>query len=264
MGKELRRIKSRKKALERLDDLGKRSETVLVIHYSCESFYDTTEGQTPRVTSIAVRNLQSGQTESFSIHKIAEQTRVPFDEIDSNYDELERAMLDEYFEFVRTRQGYIWVHWNMRDINYGFIAIEHRYRALGGNPIQIEESKKFDLARELISIYGVGYAGHPRLQSIVQKNKIANRDFLSGQEEAEAFQGKEYLRLHQSTLRKVDIMANLFERAADRTLKTNSTWQEVYGVSPKVIVELINEHWITSLLILIGLLITLTSPFWGK
>jgi len=263
MGKELRRIKNRKKALGKLDELGRRSENVLVVHYSCESFYDATEGQTPRVTSIAIRNLESGQTESFSIHKIAEQTHIPFEEIHNKYDELEKAMLDEYFEFVKTRQGYIWVHWNMRDINYGFIAIEHRYRALSGTPFQIEESKKYDLARELIAIYGIRYAGHPRLQNVVVNNKIANRDFLTGEEEAEAFQNKEYLRLHQSTLRKVDIMANIFERAADRTLKTNSNWQEVYGVSPKVLIELANEHWIISALSIIALLITVLSPFLG-
>ena len=54
-----------------------------------------------------------------------------------------------------------YMHWNMRDINYGFPAIEHRYRVLGGNPVIIDDDKKLDLARLLIDIYGVGYAGHP-------------------------------------------------------------------------------------------------------
>ncbi len=61
-----------------------------MINYSCESFYDRSEGQTPRVTSIAVRNYASGQTESFSIHKVAELNRVEFAEIDKNYDVLEK------------------------------------------------------------------------------------------------------------------------------------------------------------------------------
>jgi hypothetical protein len=150
-------------------------EHVLVVHYSCESFYDRADGRTPRVTSIAVRNLASGQTQSFSIHKVAEQRHIPLADITGRYDELEKAMLDEFFDFVRTHQNFVWMHWNMRDINYGFQAIEHRYTVLGGTPIRIEEGRKFDLARELIAIYGVGYIGHPRLESLVEKNKITNR-----------------------------------------------------------------------------------------
>jgi len=41
-----------------------------VIHYSCESFYDRPNGASPRITSIAVRKLDSGQTLSFSILSI--------------------------------------------------------------------------------------------------------------------------------------------------------------------------------------------------
>ena len=130
MGKELKRLKRRKSTINKLDELWDHSNSSLVVHYSCESFYDTEDGKTPRITSIAVRNLASGQTESFSIHKIAEQMQLPFEEIDSKYDDLEKEMLSEYFEFVRSHQHFNWVHWNMRDINYGFAALEHRFRVL--------------------------------------------------------------------------------------------------------------------------------------
>lgn len=33
-------------------------------------------------------------------------------------------MLDAFFEFTKERKEYKWVHWNMRDSNYGFHAIE--------------------------------------------------------------------------------------------------------------------------------------------
>lgn len=97
----------------------------------------------------------------------------------------------------------------MRDVNYGFQVIEHRYRVLGGEPFEIQEDRKFDLARELITLYGVGYIGHPRFENLVKKNKITNRDFLTGAEEASAFDNRDYVRLHQSTLRKVDIILNV-------------------------------------------------------
>ena len=170
MGPELKRIKRRKKTKDKLNELYEKSETVLIIHYSCESFYDRPNGKTPRITSIAVRNLSSGQTESFSIHKIAELKGLPPQNIPQEYDSLEKEMLDEYFNFVQSHQGHYWVHWNMRDINYGFQAIEHRYRILNGEPIKGEEANKFDLARALIAIYGIGYIGHPRLQKLILKN----------------------------------------------------------------------------------------------
>src|SRR5690606_33277279 len=126
-------------------------------------------------------------------------------------------------------QGKTWIHWNMRDINYGFTALEHRLKVLGGTPFVLPEGKKFDLARAMVSIYGIQYIGHPRLVNLVAKNKISDRDMLSGPEEAAAFEAKEYVKLHRSTLRKVDILANIFERTADGTIKTNARWHETYG-----------------------------------
>ncbi|MCC6611690.1 MAG: hypothetical protein IT515_18710 [Burkholderiales bacterium] len=256
MGRELQRLRRKKAVTQKMDQLLELGQTVLVVHYSCESFYDKSDGKTPRITSIAVRNLSSGQTDSFSIHQIAEEKGVAFDQIDQHYDDLERQMLDRFFQFVLSRQHYHWVHWNMRDVNYGFAAIEHRYRVLGGQPLLIAEDRKFDLARAMIDLYGIAYIGHPRLESLVRKNKITARDFLVGADEAKAFEEKEFVKLHQSTLRKVDIFANLFERASNRTLKTNSTWWEQHGFQPAVIAEIAREHWLITLLIVGGGVLT--------
>ena len=267
MGRELKRLSRRKNTVRRMDELLEQGDTSLVIHYSCESFYDKPDGQTRRITSIAVRNLRSGQTDSFSIHQIAEERHVPFDAIHERYDELEKQMLDRFYEFVRVRLHVNWTHWNMRDVNYGFVAIEHRYRVLGGTPIQIAEDRKFDLARALVDLYGVGYIGHPRLENLINKNKITARDFLNGAQEAEAFENKQFVRLHQSTLRKVDILANIFERTAAKSLKTNATWREQYGISPAVLGELAKEHWLIGLIIATGAVLTLivrSFDLWGK
>jgi hypothetical protein len=256
VGRELKRLKRRKDVVNRMDALLEQASTTLVIHYSCESFYDKTDGRTPRVTSIAVRNLASGQTDSFSIHQVAEERRIPFESIAEHYDDLERQMLDRYFEFLRLRQHVNWIHWNMRDVNYGFAAIEHRYRVLGGQPISVAEDKKFDLSRALVDLYGVGYIGHPRLESLLAKNKITNRDFLTGAQEAEAFERREFVRLHQSTLRKADTLANIFERTTSKKLKTNSSWAEQFGFTPTVLAEWVREHWVVSLLIVAGGVLT--------
>lgn len=248
MGKYLDLYKQRKKASEALDGLFKNAHHCLVIHYSCESFYDRVDGRTPRITSIAARQLDSGQTRSFSIHKIAEIQKVDLADIESHYDRLEREMLDEFFDFATTHAHCTWLHWNMRDINYGFQALEHRHRVLGGTPYETKDEKKQDLSRLLISIYGVRYAGHPRLESIMNLNRITHQDFLSGKAEATAWDRREFVKLHQSTLRKVDVMANLAERARSRTLTTQAPWQDRLHFHPSVIVELVKEHWLYGLL----------------
>lgn len=200
-----------------------------MIHYSCESFYDRPNGASPRITSIAVRKLDSGQTFSFSIHQVAEEKRVPFDQIEARYDDLERQMLDAFYNHVGSYRGTRYLHWNMRDINYGFAAIEHRYRVLGGSPIVLEDDRKTDLSRLFVDIYGVGYIGHPRLETLLAKNSIKPRDFLTGEQEARAFEIRNFVGLHQSTLRKVDVIANIADRAHSRQLKTNTTWWEMHG-----------------------------------
>lgn len=150
-------------------------------------------------------------------------------EIESDYDNLEKKMLDSYYSFIGHHGGYKFLHWNMRDINYGFFAIDHRYKVLGGIPEEIGEDRKCDLSRIFIAIFGVAYIGHPRLENLLKKNSITTINFLSGKEEAKAFENNEYVRLHQSTLKKTDLIANLAERAHDRQLKTNTTWWEMHG-----------------------------------
>ena len=164
-------------------------------------------------------------------------------------------MLADFFRFLQENQGLTWVHWNMRDINYGFAALEHRFRVLGGSPTDLGEGKKFDLARALVALYGPSYVKHPRLTKLTEKNEMTKLDFLSGQEESEAFEKQEYIKLHQSTLRKVDIVASILERTANGTLQTNAKWWKRSGIHPKVLVELVEEHWAYSALTIIALIL---------
>lgn len=235
-----------KRAKQSLDSAFQNPEHAVVIHYSCESFYDRENNpQSPRITSIAVRNLDSGQTKSFSIHLIAERHGL-LDSIDQHYDQLEREMLEDFYAHVHVKQHCKWLHWNMRDANYGFEALENRLRALRGNPIHIQEEKRLDLSRLLVSIYGIGYIGHPRLENLMHHNHVTPRDFLTGAQEAGAFESKEFVKLHQSTLRKVDVLANLAERAHAGDLKTLSSWWEIHGRSVKAAGEWLKEHWLIS------------------
>lgn len=232
-----------KSACKLFKEIDSNPQNYLIIHYSCESFYDIGDGHTPRITSIAVRNYESGQTDSFSIHKAAEKSHISGNDIESQYDNLEKQMLDDFFKYAENHQSYFWIHWNMRDINYGFKAIEHRYSVLGGEPYKIVDEKKIDLARQLINCYGVGYIDHPRMEQLIQRNNIKVKDFLTGQQEAEAFINHDYVKLHMSTLRKVDVFANILTRAINHTLQVNSRWTEICGISMQGILTLCQETW---------------------
>jgi hypothetical protein len=158
-------------------------------------------------------------------------------------------MLDDFFAFARDHQFHIWLHWNMRDMNYGFPALEHRAAVLDAHSFHIEEKQLVDLSRILIAIYGNKYTGHPRIQSLMEKNHMTPRDFLVGKHEAEAFEQMRFLDMHRSTLSKVDVFANFAERAHSGTLKTNATWFEQNGRSFKVALEKAREHWFLGALI---------------
>lgn len=250
--------KRQKEARQRLDSLFSDRSNVWVIHYSCESFYDRPNGASPRITSLAVRSLDSAQTHSFSIHQVAERLKVPFAEIEARYDELERQMLDAYYQHLGAHRGMKYLHWNMRDINYGFAAIDHRYQVLGGTPVLVDDARKFDLSRILIDIYGVAYIGHSRLEKLIDKNEIQPRDMMIGAEEAHAFVNGNYVGLHQSTLRKVDVLANIAERAQSKHLLTNTTWWEMHGGSLRTALDWVADNKVIALVIaVVGLVLAI-------
>ena len=258
MSSELSRLKARKKCRKQVDQIFVESVRTYIIHYSCQSFYDNPSGNSTRITSIAIRNLDSGQTKSWSVYKAAELAGKQ-DDIQTNLDGLERSMLEAYFNFLRSNSDCMYLHWNMRDENFGFGALEHRFRVLGGEPWVMPDHCKFDIARALVTLYGRQYAPHTssagrkgRLMSVVEMNKIADADALEGAEEAAAFESGEYLRLHQSTLRKVDIMANVFDRTHAKTLVTNGTWADKHGFHWAVVPELVKDHPVVVSIIVIG------------
>lgn len=259
MGLGTERFRKRQESKQELTDLARDAKSVILIHYSCESFYDRQDGSSPRITSIAVRNLASGQTTSFSIHQVAERDRVPHDEIEREYNRLEKTMLEEFYQYVSAHRDSKWLHWNMRDINFGFPALAHRYKVLGGKPSEIHESNLIDFARLLIALYTPGYAAHPRLTSLMKMNYISDKDFLTGQQEADAFVQKDYVKLHQSTLRKVDVMSNIFGRLAEGTLKTNASWREIHGSFISYVAELVRDHPIMLIVAFVASVVSIIS-----
>ncbi len=230
------------KPTEVLQHLKQHESQLLAIHYSCQSLGDGNEGLSPRITSIAVLHLASASMHSFSIHLIAEVRKVKREEIHEHYDDLEKQMLVEFYDFVKSHQDSLWLHWNMSNINYGFEAIAHRYKVLSGaDAPQIPDSKRFNLSSLILAIYGRDCVDDPRMLNLMQLNGGRHRDLLSGPEEVEAFKSKEYIKLHKSTMCKVYWFQSMYYKLQTRKIKTTRTnfWNRVNEYMEKPWVKLL-------------------------
>jgi hypothetical protein len=217
-----------KEARARLGRLLEHPSTVFVVHYACESFEQGQGYASPRVTAIALRNLGSGATASFSIHAEVELSRRRHGDV-ASLDAMEAAMLGRFYDFLARSPYASFVHWNMRDEKFGFAAIAHRSALLGVEPVSVHESQKLDLSRALIEIYGSSYVERPYIENLARANDLSTTGFLSGGDEAQAFAQGQYYRVLQSVLCKVTIIADCAQLANDRALVTNAGWWTVNG-----------------------------------
>lgn len=108
-------------------------ENFYIVHYSCQNLNDDNKALSPRITSIAINHFSSGQSVSFSTHSISEEMHIPRDDVLQRFNEVELELLTQFYRFIRDRRDKFWVHWNMRNLTYGFEHLEHRYRVLGGS-----------------------------------------------------------------------------------------------------------------------------------
>lgn len=206
---------------EFLKELKKKPENFYVIHYSCQNLFENDEELSPQITSIAVSHFATDQTKSFSTHAVAEALKIPKANVAERFPEVEKKLLDEFYEFVRDRRDKYWVHWNMRNLTYGFEHLEHRYRVLdGGNPPVIPVERRINLNDVVARKYGSNFAKHPKQKSLMEMNGGLHRHFLTGEEEVEAFKAGDFIRMHNSTLVKVGFFRQVLLKLLKGKLKT--------------------------------------------
>lgn len=206
-----------------IKDIKAHPENYYIIHYSCQSLYDDNEALSPRITSIAITHYATEQTVSFSTHSVAEELGIVRDDVLNSFDKVELSLLHGFYTFVRDRRDKYWVHWNMRNLTYGFEHLEHRYRVLGGKdaPV-IPVERRLNLNDLLSDRYGGGYAIHPKLRSLMELNGGIHRHFLTGDEEVKAFQSGEFIKMHNSTLCKVGFLYSVIRKLLRGKLRTAS------------------------------------------
>jgi len=212
------------KVKETLKLLKKNEHLIHIIHYSCENLNDNNDNFSPRVTSIAIIHLNSYTTHSFSMHLVAEEMGISSDNIQDHYNEIEKTMLIQFYEFVKNHNDALWIHWNMQNMNYGFEVFAHRYKVLTKeNATTINDTHKFNLSHMILQVYGKHCVNDPKMQNLMELNGGIHRDYLKGAEEVTVFKNKEYVRLHKSTISKVGWFANMYEYLQKGKVKTTRT-----------------------------------------
>ena len=239
-----------------IKEVRKHPEIFYIIHYSCQSLYDDNEALSPRITSIAIAHYATEQTVSFSTHSVAEELRIPREEVRDRFDEVEKKLLTDFYSFIRDRRDKYWVHWNMRNLTYGFEHLEHRYRVLGCNDASvIPVERRLNLNDMLADRYGSDYAAHPKLKSLMELNGGVHRHFLTGEEEVQAFQNNEFIRMHNSTLSKVGFFQSTLRKLAKGKLHTASR-----GIGAAL--DRIFEHRLAKVIGTFGTVLTIGVAIW--
>lgn len=208
-------------------NISKHPDRFYIIHYSSQSLFEAeamagSGALSPRITSVVVRHFDSGQTVSFATHTVAEYLGVPWIEIEARYDDIEAELLTQFFDWARDRREKYWVHWNMRNVTFGFEHLEHRYRVLTKNePPSIPVEVRINLNDALKDRYGEDYAPDPRMPSLMSLNGLRIQGFLTGKEESDAFKAKDFIRMNASTIAKVSFFNHVLESALTGKLKTS-------------------------------------------
>lgn len=254
--------KQQKNARNQLGQLFDNQHSTWAIHYACEDLYNRID-RSPRVTAIAMCNLRTEESRSFSLHHTAESMGIAKDCIEENYDKIERRMLHDFFIWLQDHKDAFYLHWNMKSATYGFQAIEHRYRTLTQEkeqPYQVHHVQKTDLARLLQDIYGSEYIENPRFNNILEKNNCIPKGFIKGENEPIAFQEKRLLDIHNSTVDKARVICHIATQAQHKTLKTNTRWWQMQGGHAFALVKWVIDHPLWSvggtLIALVGLIIS--------
>ena len=239
------------KTTEQIHHIHSNSKNVYVIHYSCESFNDKT---LPKVIAISLRNLDSGQTHNFSIDKTAAVHNIPIEQINHQYEQIEKELLDDYFDFLRTRQTCIFLHWHMTSDKFGFQAIEIRYKHLGGDPVCINDENKINLAKLLIKQYGYENREKLKIDNLAKSNYQPRSDYLDGKAEALAFTYSNYNAISSSTQLKTLILTTIFHKLRTVELITGikSNWYKKRAVA-RSIYKVVDNLFVSLIVIIITL-----------
>lgn len=196
-------------------------QTTRVIHYGCESWYSVKD-RPVIISCIAIVDLATKEEIAFSLtdYDCSEET------------EREKLLLESYYKYLKETPDALYVHWNMNTSEYGFVAIDKRYKF--DPPYFIPKEKRYDLDDLIAQRYGKEYVEHPKLPTLISLNKLQKRFYLSGKDESDKFEAKEFGDIKRSILEKSHLLASLTKKLLKGTIETRSSGPRIVFASEKI------------------------------
>ena len=220
-------IKERRLATSNLKKLTEDPSKVLFIHYSQSNTFDDDDDYgniSPIITSIVVKSLNGQIDQQFAIHFEADKADIPIDEIQYSYRDLELRILKAFNDFVKRHRECNWIHWDMKNIHFGFEAIKHRHEKIFGdlkNYNEIPINNKKNLRDIIEGMYGESFVNGPdTLKTLLTCNSgnIDNNTYLGSNVESTEFEHKNFTNVIKSVDLKVDFIKNATKKLISRKL----------------------------------------------
>lgn len=257
-------VKDRKIAVANLKKLTEDPSKVLFVHYSESSTYDDDDygNISPIITSIVIKSLDGQTDKQFAIHLEADKADIPKDQIQDSYRELELRILKLYNDFVRRHLDCFWIHWDMKNIHFGFEAIKHRYEKIFENLddyCEIPNNKKKNLRTIIEGMYGDNFvSGSDTLKALMLCNSsnVEDSTYLSKDNESTQFESKNFIAVIKSVDLKVEFIKKATKRLSSKKLIVSN--KNNYAV----FVDIVNHPYFTLsgwIFGLIGLVLTIMT-----
>jgi len=216
-------VKERKTAVNNLKKITEDSSKVLFIHYSSSSTFDEDDygNISPIITSIVIKSLGGQIDKQYAIHLEADKAQIPKDQIHDSYRDLELRILKLYNGFVRRHLDCYWIHWDMKNIHFGFEAIKHRYEKIFedlSEYCEIPSNKKKNLRKIIEGMYGESFvSGADTMKSLMLCNSknIENSIYLSTDNESSQFESKNF----SSVIKSVDLKVDFIRKVTNKLLQ---------------------------------------------
>lgn len=219
-------IKDRKIAVANLKKITEDPSKVLFVHYSGSSTYEDDDygNISPIITSIVIKSLDGQTDKQFAIHLEADKADIPKDQIQDSYRELELRILKLYNDFVRRHLECFWIHWDMKNIHFGFEAIKHRYEKIFENLddyCEIPNNKKKNLRTIIEGMYGDNFvSGSDALKALMlcNSNSVEDPVYLSKDNESIQFESKNFIAVIKSVDLKVEFIKKATKKLSNKSL----------------------------------------------
>lgn len=257
-------VQDRKIAVRNLHKITEDPSKVLFIHYSESSTYDDDDygNISPIITSIVIKSLDGQIDKQFAIHLEVDKADIPKDQIQDSYRELELRILKLYNDFVRRNLECFWIHWDMKNIHFGFEAIKHRYEKIFESLedyCEIPNNKKKNLRTIMEGMYGDNFvSGADSLKALMLCNSdnVEDSTYLSKENESSQFENKNFT----NVIRSVDLKVEFIKKATNKLI--NKKLIVLNKNNYAVFVDAINHPYFTLsgwIIGLIGLVLTIIT-----